>query len=521
MDELHGGDTAGAAHRALNGAATAFVEQRSIPDVFRSHVAATGEGIAVECGERTLTYRELDELSDSIAVRLSDAGTRPGHIVGLCARRSPEMIAGLLAILKCGAAYLPVDTTWPDERVFSLLRQAGCSVVATDRVGSIHSRLPHLSPVALESAEAGRRPTPVPAGDAAYVNFTSGSQGRPKGVLIGHRAVLRLVSGATYARLDRTRRLLQLAPVTFDAATFEIWGALLAGGTCVLYPDEFLRLSELKRVIVEHGVTTAFFTTALFNSIVDEAPDALDSVDEILTGGEHHSLRHMRVALARYGAGRVVHVYGPTESTTFATSHRVSTLPVDDAQVPIGRPIQHTRAYIVAGERLCAPAETGELLLAGDGLAHGYLGMPEKTAERFIVRTVEGCTERLYRTGDLVHIDNDGRLVFEGRVDDQVKINGFRIEPGELAHHLGRDPQVRHSFVCVHDGSTGRQLLAFVVPADPSCTAGSVRERLAAALPSYLLPAGIHLCDELPRSPNGKVDRQVLLALHARQGASL
>lgn len=512
------------AHRTLTPPAVSFPQVSSIPDIFRLRVAEFGARSAVVHGERTVDFHDLDRLSDMVAAYLHEAGVEPGQFVGVCVRRSPELIAGLLGILKCGAAYLPFSEEWPDARLRDVLGQAECELVLTDRAVHLATRLQGMRTVSVPEAtwlsSAGDRgplltlPVQIAADSVAYVNFTSGSSGGPKGVLVDHRAVLRLVSGAAYAHLDETRRVLHMAPATFDAATFEIWGPLLHGGTCVLYPSDVTRLSELKRVIVEHGVTTAFFTTALFNSIVDEAPDVLDTLDEILTGGEAHSLKHVGNALARYGAGRVIHVYGPTESTTFATYHPVHSLPLDGTPLPIGVPIQNTRAYVVKGMRLCEWGEIGELFLAGHGLSPGYLGLLEATAERFVVREIAGVSERLYRTGDLVHIDSDGRLVFGGRSDDQVKINGFRIEPGEVAHHLDRNSEVRQSFVCAHDGAAGRRLLAFVVPAAPGCTVASVYEYLAAALPSYMLPAEIHLCDVLPLSPNGKVDRQALIARH-------
>lgn len=523
MGRLQISDRAGAAHRALNPPAARFPDRSSIPEVFRQRAAQSGGSCAVVHGERVVDYRTLDAWSDRIAARLLAAGAGPGQFVGVCVRRSPELIAGLLAVLKCGAAYLPFSRSWPDRRLHDVLGQAGSSVVLTDCAGQLAARLGgRLRMVTVDGTEAGAAdhrpdavPVQVPPDAHAYVNFTSGSQGRPKGVLIGHRAVLRLVSGAVYARLGPACRVLHLAPATFDAATFEIWGPLLNGGACVLYPSEFPRLSELRRVIVDQCVTTVFLTTALFNSVMDEAPETLDTVPEVLTGGEAHSITHISRALDRYGAGRVVHVYGPTESTTFAAWHPIRSLPADGKSLPIGRPIQNTRAYVVEGKRLCAPGETGELLLAGHGLSSGYLGMPEATSGRFVTWDVGGVTERLYRTGDLVRIDADGRLVFAGRADDQVKINGFRIEPGEVAHHLDLDPQVRQSFVCVHDRPAGKALLAFVVPASAHCTAASVRSRLAAVLPSYLLPAEIHLCPALPLSPTGKVDRQALITQSA------
>ncbi|MEW1691413.1 amino acid adenylation domain-containing protein [Streptomyces sp. NPDC091265] len=513
--------------------------------MFQERAARHPERIAVIHRERSVAFGTLDQMSTAIAARLRDAGVAPGQVVGVCVARSPELIAGLLAVLTCGAAYLPFSAQWPDGRLRDLFGRADCSVVLTDRSASTAARLPGFRVVAVgeegdaagvaratgsdgasepdgvpavgDARAAPVRRTPVPPEAIAYINFTSGSNGQPKGVLVEHRAVLRLVSGAVYAALDESCRLLHMAPVTFDAATFEIWGALLHGGTCVLFPSDLPRLSELKRVLVDHAVNTVFLTTALFNSIMDDAPHTLDTVDRILTGGEAHSLTHMGTALSRFGPGRVTHVYGPTESTTFATYHPVRTLPPAGRPLPIGVPIQNTRAYVVDGDRLCAAGESGELLLAGPGLSPGYLGMAERTAESFVLRDVAGTIERLYRTGDLVHIDGEGMLVFGGRRDDQVKVNGFRIEPGEVAHHLDRHPEVRQSFVMAHRSAGGAtSLLAFVVPATDRCTAAVLQDYLRGALPSYLIPAGIHLCEALPLSPTGKVDRQALVARTSR-----
>ncbi|OAR22859.1 peptide synthetase [Streptomyces sp. ERV7] len=514
---LTGTDEAFALHRRINRTATDYPRDSSVPALFTATAARAPDALAVVQGERAYTYQELDRLSNGLAHRLLAEGFTPGSTVGVCLARSPELIVALLAVLKCGGAYLPFDVGWPDERLHGLFTDADCRWVLTDRHEQLSRRLGECQVLGVEGELGGSDATPVvdvDGGSLAYVNFTSGSTGRPKGVAVRHRSIARLVLGARFARLDADSRLLQLAPVTFDAATFEIWGALLNGGTCVLYPDGLVRLSRLGRVIDEHRVTVVFLTTALFNAVVDEAPDALDGTETVLMGGELHSIPHVAAALRRYGPGRLVHVYGPTEATTFATHHPVDRLIPDSGLLPIGTPIQNTRLYVTDGDTLCEPGRTGEICLAGDGLSPGYLGMPELTAERFVDRVVDGVTERLYRTGDHGTLLPDGSLVFQGREDDQVKINGFRIELGEVAHHLDRHPEVRRSHVTVSSERGERALVAFVVADGQSVTPTSLRHHLRTRLPAYLVPARIHLCEALPLTPTGKVDGRALLAAH-------
>jgi amino acid adenylation domain-containing protein len=523
MDTPRGGPAAIGLHRRINHLTTVpYPDDRSVTDLFEDAVRRFPDAVAVVHGDTQVRYGELNRLADRLARRLRADGVRPGAVVGVCVDRSVGMVAALLAVLKCGAAYLPFDAAWPGTRLRRLFDVAGCEVLVTDRPDALAARFPgrRVTPVTdgedgdAGGGEDGDADVAVGPDDIAYINFTSGSTGTPKGVPIRHRAIARLVFGARYAPLDERTTLLQLAPVTFDAATFEIWGALLHGGTCVLYPSAFLRLSELGQVLRARSVTVLFLTTALFNTVVDEAPDVLDGVPTVLTGGEAHSLPHMARALRRYGPGRVVHVYGPTECTTFATYHPVRELPADGTSLPIGLPVQNTRAYVVGEDgRLCGPGETGELLVGGPGLSPGYLSLPDATRERFVELDVDGRVRRLYRTGDLVHAREDGALVFEGREDGQVKVDGHRVELGEVGHHLNDHPQVRQSHVTTVPTTTGgRALVAFVVPRSPECTAALLREHLRARLPAFMVPSDIRFLAALPLTPHGKVDRRALPA---------
>ncbi|MEU4157907.1 amino acid adenylation domain-containing protein [Actinoplanes sp. NPDC026670] len=519
MDRLRADDAARAAHRRINRTATPYPDDRSVPELFARQVARAAGATAVVHGRQRLTYRELDRAADVVAARLAAHGARPGDPVGVCVRRSADLVVALLAVLKCGAHYVPFEASWPDGRLNGLFEQAGATVLLTDRAGELTGRFPAATVVEVATRPGVEAPGPgvtVDPGTLAYVNFTSGSTGRPKGVPITHRGITRLVFGARYADLDSGAVVLHTAPVTFDAATFEIWGPLLHGGVCVLYPSPHLRCSELRAVLTEHGVTVVFLTTALFNTIIDEAPDTLDSVRTILTGGEAHSMRHIGAALARYGPGRLVSVYGPTECTTFATFHPVDALTGGEESLPIGRPIQNTRVYVVDGDELCAPGRTGEILLAGPGLSPGYLAAPELNRDRFLLRDVGGVPERLYRTGDRGALRADGVLMFHGRVDDQVKINGYRIELGEISYHLGRHHDVRQNFVTVVETAAGeKSLAAFVVTEDDRCTPAGLRDYLSGLLPGYMVPGQIRFCAELPLSATGKVDRRALLATAA------
>jgi amino acid adenylation domain-containing protein len=519
MDKLACTPAALAIHREINRTRVGYPDEVSVKDLFERCAARHPERAAVIQEGRGLSYRELNERANGLAARLLQEGLQPGSVVGVCVIRSPELVITLLAILKCGAAYLPFDAGWPDERLRRIFDSAGCGYLVTDQVSALARRFERYRLIGVSRGEECRsRANPdvrVPADAIAYLNFTSGSTGVPKGVPIQHRSISRLVCNARYADLNERTRVLQLAPVTFDAATFEIWGALLHGGCCVLCPPGLVRLSQVRTLLQAQGINVLFLTTALFNAIVDECPEMLQSVGTVLTGGELHSTRHMVKALAVLRPGQLVHVYGPTECTTFATYFPIEAIDPDGGMVPIGRPIQNTRIFVLKGSALCEPGELGEICLAGPGLSPGYLGMADLTQQRYVECIIDETVERIYRTGDIGYILPDGNIVFQGREDDQIKINGYRIELGEIAYHLDRHPDIRSSFVTVEQNATGdKSLLAFVVPGSEQCTVKAVRSYLRERLPGFMVPADVFLCEDFPLSAHGKVDRHALLSLY-------
>ena len=475
---------------------------------------------------RRVSYGELDRLADRVAARLRTEGARPGDLIGLAAGRSVEMVAGMLGILKAGAAYVPLDPAYPRERLDFMVADAGLRLILTsshnaaaaggsgrsvELDGILAGSADGPAEPAADSSSHGARPA-----DPAYVIYTSGSTGTPKGVVVPHRAILRLVLDATYARLDESTVTLQLAPISFDAATFEIWGPLLNGGTCVLAPDTGVPdLALLRRVVAETGVTTMWLTASLFNLIIDRAPDTLGTVVEVLTGGEALSVPHVRRALELLPRAQLINGYGPTESTTFACCYRIPRpLPATLASVPIGTPITRTTVHLL-DEALTpvARGDAGDLYIGGDGLALGYLKRPELTAERFIEHPLAG-EGRLYRTGDRARELPDGTIEFLGRLDDQVKIRGHRVELGEVEAALRALPEVGDAVVALREDVPGeKQLVAYYTASGARAAAPeALRATLEQRLPEYMLPAHYVVLDAIPVTANGKADRLALPA---------
>jgi amino acid adenylation domain-containing protein/non-ribosomal peptide synthase protein (TIGR01720 family) len=475
------------------GAARPAPAEQTIPELFAAQVEATPDAIALVDGPRTLTYRELNARSSAIARDLLASGVRPNTPVAVVLERSIEQIAAILGILKAGAAYLALEPTWPAERIEALSKDAGAV------------RLP-------ESATSEQLPLPQISPDhLAYISYTSGSTGVPKGVAVPHRAVVRLVMHADYVELDAAETVLCFAPLSFDASTLEIWGALLRGAKLIIAPTH-ASLDDLARCLRTHAVTTCWLSAGLFQAMVEEHLDDLARVRQVLAGGDVLSPRHVARFLQAAPGSTLVNGYGPTENTTFTCCHPLTTVP-PSGSIPIGRPIPGTSVFIVDRNfELTPPGVPGELVTGGDGLAHAYHGRPALTAEAFVPNPFDPTPgSRLYRTGDLARWRPDGTVEFLGRLDQQAKIRGFRIEPGEVEAALTALPGVAEAAVAVRGDGSRKRLLAWVVPhRDSDLEAEPLRTALKQSLPDYLIPSAISFLPALPLNSNGKIDRAAL-----------
>ena len=468
------------------------------------------------------TYGALDGVSSRYALALEQSGVKAGDIVALALERSPQSIATMLAVLELGAAYLPIDPNYPSERIAFMLAdaRAKCLITVAHRSAQDWGDTPRLDLDALAAClpegSVFKPAIDEPAPDAlAYIMYTSGSTGTPKGVEIAHRSIVRLVKQARFMRLDESVRMLQAAPLGFDASTLEIWGPLLNGGCCVLHHEALPTGPGLARAIASHGVTSAWLTAGLFNAVVDDDPHHLRGLSELLVGGEALSVPHVRRALQALPDTTLINGYGPTECTTFSTTYRIPrALAADERSIPIGHPITETTAYILnARGELIPPGLVGELYIGGLGLARGYLGHPALSAERFVANPFGAQGDRLYRTGDRVRYRPAGEIEFVGRIDGQVKIRGFRIETAEIEARLAQHPAVQACAVIAREDKVrGLQLVAYLVTTEVSWTTHALRDHLAASLPEFMLPAAYVNLDRLPITVNGKLDRRALPA---------
>jgi amino acid adenylation domain-containing protein len=502
-----------------------YERDAGIHDVFARVAAASPDAVAVVSGDTALTYAELDARANQLARHLHAAGVMPGSAVGVALDRSIDVPIALLAVLKAGAVYVPLDVSYGDDRLAMMLQDAAVSSVVTRSDERDWATLGVRCTVDLarDAGQVGaRRSEPyrvaMPPEALAYVMYTSGSTGRPKGVEVGHRAVLRLVRGANYVSIAADEVVLLLAPLSFDASTFELWAPLLNGATLAIAPAGMLSLPEIVSSLERFRVTTLWLTAPLFRLMVETELPHLAGLRWLLTGGDVVSAEHARRFVRAFPQCALIDGYGPTENTTFSCTYRVPSAEALGETVPIGRPISNSSTYVLDRHRELVPIGViGELYVGGDGVARGYCNRPDLSANKFVWDPFALQPDaRMYRTGDLVRWREDGQLDYLGRIDRQVKIRGFRIELEEIEAALATHEAVLDAALVVVSRPEGKSLHAFVsIVPGRNAAQHTIRGHLIAMLPEYMQPQRITVLETLPLLESGKIDRIALAALAA------
>ncbi|MEM1319021.1 MAG: amino acid adenylation domain-containing protein [Bacteroidota bacterium] len=479
-----------------------FPKNKNILQLFEQQVLTHPQRTALSFNGEGLTYDELNQRANQLAHILIQQGAEPQHLIAFCLDRSPELIISILAILKVGAAYVPIDPKYPEDRIQYMKSDSQCSICIDADFLNQHKKAIAVAPVINPS----HQPAPI---DPAYVIYTSGTTGRPKGVVVSHRNVVSLVKNNRFLELEATDVLLSTGSPSFDAATFEYWGILLNGGELQLCSETTLLDPILfKRAITLGGANKMWFTTGWFNELVEIDVTIFESLNCILVGGEKISVPHIAKVRAAYPKLTIIHCYGPTENTTFSLTYRIEEEVTEN--IPIGIPLSNRRAYVLnAAMQPCPVGIAGELWVGGSGVALSYLNDPDLTASRFVDNPfVAG--DRLYRTGDLAYWLPDGNIEFLGRADHQVKIRGYRIELGEIEAQLQQSGMISRSVVLVKgEHKDSRRLLGYIVPKQ-NYQKASLQQFLRSKLPDYMLPEHYIELFELPLTRNGKIDRQAL-----------
>ncbi|WP_319926251.1 non-ribosomal peptide synthetase [Xenorhabdus littoralis] len=516
--------------------AQGYQGQQTLAELFAEQVARSPSACAIELGKQVgkqvgqqsgkqqLSYLELNQQSNQLAHLLLQKGVKQGQRVALLLGRSVELIISILALVKLKAVYLPLNPEDPDARLLEQVEDAQCAFFITDR-RVIDSSLPmkaaNLSAVIWLDAEQStwaqmpvtelpdNRDHPVEGQTnlPAYVMYTSGSTGKPKGTLIGQKGIIRLVKEVSYADFQSFGRFLQLASVNFDASTLEIWGPLLNGGSIVIYPQSAISVLLLEKIIKEAEIDSLFLTTSLFNLIVDERPQTLQTVKQLISGGESMSSAHASRISKYYPALRLINGYGPTENTTFTTAYRYRG--TEGNSVPIGRPNEGNLVYILNAFHQPVPmGTTGELYIGGDGLALAYLNQESLYQNLFIDNPFDkSLSARLYKTGDRGRYLPNGDIEYLGRIDSQNKIRGYRIEIGEIEAVLCKHPDIERAAVRIIEETRGKRIAAYIVPrAQKTLDLMELRIYLAERLPRYMIPAYFQTLPSLPLNANGKLD---------------
>uniref|UniRef100_A0A0C1R7U7 Peptide synthetase n=1 Tax=Tolypothrix bouteillei VB521301 TaxID=1479485 RepID=A0A0C1R7U7_9CYAN len=503
------------------------IHYKCIHNLFEQQVEKTSNAVAIVYEKQNLTYRELNNRANQLAHYLQALGVKPEVRVGICVDRSPLMVVGILAILKAGGVYVPLDPAYPLERLAFMLGDVQASVLLTQT--HLCDRLPiqdrtvvnlDLDWEIITQYKEDNLASEVNPENLAYIIYTSGSTGTPKGTEVPHRSIIGFMFGVDYIHLNADSIWLQHSSISWDALTLELWSPLLYGGRCVLYPEKIPTPVDLSRIIQEQGVNTLFLTTALFNLAIDTIPEGLLEVKQLLFGGESVSLPHVRRALELLPETKIIHAYGPSECTVFTSCYPIpKQLAQNVRSIPIGKPIGDRTVYLLDRDFHRVPLEVpGELYVGGASVARGYLNQPTLTREKFIPNPfVEGDT--LYKTGDLARRLPDGNLEFLNRIDTQVKIRGFRIELEEIEAVLIQHPDIKQVLVTLKEGEPGNKyVIAYLLTKENPPTVETqdftsrLRKFLKKKLPDYMIPTAFIFLKEFPLTPNGKIDRRALPA---------
>ncbi|MCF6134633.1 amino acid adenylation domain-containing protein [Thermoactinomyces vulgaris] len=492
-----------------------YPRDKTVQEIFEEQAEKSPQQIALKFRGNTMTYKELNEQANQLARVLRKQGVRRGDIVGLMTERSFEMMIGMLAAVKAGGAYMPIDPEYPAGRKEFMLEDAGAPVLMVQPglkvPAGYKGRVVELAPGEWAGEEKSNPENVNQPDDLLYVMYTSGSTGKPKGILTMHYNVMRTVINNGYIQVHAGDRLLQLSNYCFDGSTFDIYNALLNGATLVLVPKEASKdFAELTKLIREEEITVTFMTTSLFNTVVDLDLDCLKSLRKIVFGGEKASVKHVQKAVQALGGNRLINGYGPTETTVFAATYSIDPSVLATHRVPIGKPLNNTKLYVLdPWGNLQPPGIPGELCVSGDGVAKAYLNRPELNETRFVPDPFHPG-QRMYRTGDLVRLLPDGHLEYLERMDNQVKIRGHRIETGEVEKRLFAHPDVLNAVVLADKDQNGHSYLCAYVVLKKDVSPSALREHMTKALPEYMIPDYFVKLDQLPFTPNGKVDLRAL-----------
>lgn len=487
----------------FNETATAYPAASTIQELFEEQVRQRPDSIALSSPGISYTYKELNSKCNQFANYLRKKHqVKKGDLVAVGMERSADTVVAIMGILKAGAAYLPLNTDFPQARIDYMIADSNCSVVIDDaEFRSFHSR---------RAVYDNKNPEPVnDCRDLAYVIYTSGSTGKPKGVMTEHRGVARLVKSVNYMQILPEDKFLCVSSFSFDASVFDVFASLLNGAQLVVQPKELLNVSDLEQAVERNGITILFATTALFNSLVDNDFTGFARLKHVLFGGEQVSLSHVLRFIEKFPAVKLLHFYGPSENSVYSTYYEITADAKDARCIPIGKPVSNSLCYLLdAYGNPVPPGTTGEICVGGDGLARGYLNREELTAEKFVSNPFLPGT-LMYRTGDLGRMLPDGNVEFAGRKDNQVKLRGFRVELGEIENHLKKFEGIRDALVLLRGEGEEKALCAYYAAAaevDPAV----LRAHLRAQLPDYMVPLHFVRLEKLPVNAQGKVDKKAL-----------